>query len=222
MAIYKPNLLDKFKDFVNGLKANWQEYEAHEANTTDAHGIDKLPVVPSGVIVMWAGLVSDIPEGWALCDGTRGTPDLRDRFILGVSASEDPGGTGGSHTKTLSTSNLPAHTHSFTTGIESRSHNHAITIASGGAHHHTGRAKGFGGVTESTAGWYFLRRIIAEDSYDETTQITHVTGGAHTHSATAGNASQTHTHSGTTESEGSGTAIDIRPKYYKLAFIMKL
>ena len=39
MSIYLPSLLDKFKDFVNGLKANWQEYEAHVDNTTDAHGI---------------------------------------------------------------------------------------------------------------------------------------------------------------------------------------
>ena len=40
MSIYKPSLLDKFKDFVNGIRANWQEYEAHVDNTTDAHGID--------------------------------------------------------------------------------------------------------------------------------------------------------------------------------------
>ncbi len=171
---------------------------------------------------MWGGLISDIPSGWALCDGANGTPDLRDRFILGVSASEDPGETGGSHTKTLSTSNLPSHTHGFTTGKESQKHTHTITIASGGAHHHTGRSKGFTGVTASKAGWYFLRRIKSGDSYDDTPRITHETGGAHAHSATAGSVSQTHTHSGTTASTGSGTAIDIRPKYYKLAFIMKL
>ena len=41
MTIYLPSLLDKFKDFVNGIKANWQEYEAHVDNTTDAHGIDE-------------------------------------------------------------------------------------------------------------------------------------------------------------------------------------
>lgn len=40
MSIYLPSLIDKFKDFVNGIKANWQEYEAHVDNTTDAHGID--------------------------------------------------------------------------------------------------------------------------------------------------------------------------------------
>ena len=29
MSIYKPSLLDKFKDFVNGLRANWEAYEGH-------------------------------------------------------------------------------------------------------------------------------------------------------------------------------------------------
>lgn len=37
-----------------------------------------------GVIVLWSGLVRDIPPGWGLCDGTQGTPDLRDRFIVGA------------------------------------------------------------------------------------------------------------------------------------------
>ena len=32
MPIYKPSLLDKFKDFVNGLRSNWDEYEAHVAD----------------------------------------------------------------------------------------------------------------------------------------------------------------------------------------------
>ncbi|HVP22294.1 MAG TPA: hypothetical protein VMS77_00115 [Conexivisphaerales archaeon] len=49
-----------------------------------------------GIIVMWSGPRADIPEGWALCDGTNGTPDLRDRFILSVSDGEEAGGTGGS------------------------------------------------------------------------------------------------------------------------------
>ncbi|MCP1489814.1 hypothetical protein J3D48_006224 [Pseudomonas fluorescens] len=42
--------------------------------------------IPRGLIVMFSGAV--IPEGWALCDGALGVPDLRSRFILGGSASE--------------------------------------------------------------------------------------------------------------------------------------
>ncbi|MBI2618894.1 MAG: hypothetical protein HYW57_02325 [Ignavibacteriales bacterium] len=58
-------------------------------------GTVQTSALPSGVIVMWSGLLANIPSGWALCDGTNGTPDLRDRFIWGTSAGQNPGPTGG-------------------------------------------------------------------------------------------------------------------------------
>ena len=57
------------------------------------NALDVNNAIPSGVIVMWSGSIDSIPEGWALCDGNNGTPDLRDRFILGTSEGEKPGGT---------------------------------------------------------------------------------------------------------------------------------
>ena len=42
-----------------------------------------------GLIVMWSGAIAEIPPGWALCDGTQGTPDLRDRFIVGARSDVD-------------------------------------------------------------------------------------------------------------------------------------
>lgn len=45
---------------------------------------------------MWHGLIVDIPDGWALCDGTNGTPDLRNRFVLGAPDLTNPGFIGGS------------------------------------------------------------------------------------------------------------------------------
>ncbi len=62
-------------------------------------------MVPQGAIIMWSGSLASIPSGWVLCDGTNGTPDLRNRFIYGADTGEDPGGTGGSAT-------IPAHNHS--------------------------------------------------------------------------------------------------------------
>lgn len=56
--------------------------------------IRKIQAVPTGVIVMWSGAVSNIPKGWQLCDysiipGTnKRTPDLRGRFIVGYSKDE--------------------------------------------------------------------------------------------------------------------------------------
>lgn len=62
--------------------------------------------IPVGGIIMWSGSV--IPTGWALCDGTGGRPDLRNRFIIGSGNSYSTGTTGGSTTQTLQTGNLPS------------------------------------------------------------------------------------------------------------------
>ena len=37
-----------------------------------------------GVIVLWSGAIAEVPPGWGLCDGSQGTPDLRDRFVVGA------------------------------------------------------------------------------------------------------------------------------------------
>lgn len=57
-------------------------------------------ILPARPIVMWHGLLSEIPFGWALCDGTNGTPDMRDKFVKGAAAGQNPGGTGGNLTHT--------------------------------------------------------------------------------------------------------------------------
>ena len=53
--------------------------------------------VPIGGIILWHGTVLRIPEGYRLCDGTLGTPDLRGKFILGAGGAYDPDDTGGSN-----------------------------------------------------------------------------------------------------------------------------
>jgi hypothetical protein len=47
-------------------------------------------MVPAGTIMAWRGLLTDIPVGWTLCDGQNGTPDLRDRFVVGAGLSDKP------------------------------------------------------------------------------------------------------------------------------------
>jgi microcystin-dependent protein len=55
-----------------------------------------IPSIPTGGIIMWSGSIVSIPTGWALCDGANGTPDLRDRFVVGAGSSYSVGATGGS------------------------------------------------------------------------------------------------------------------------------
>ena len=69
-----------------------------------------------GDIAMFSGDVSDIPVGWKLCDGTNGTPDMRNRFLK-ANPSAGASTTGGSNTHSHSSSN--SHTHTAT-----GSHNH--------------------------------------------------------------------------------------------------
>lgn len=76
-------------------------------------------IVPPGTVVAFSG--TEIPEGWALCDGNNGTPDLVDKFIKGGISN---GATGGSSQITLDISNLPPHTHS----CSSEAHSHQVPI----------------------------------------------------------------------------------------------
>jgi len=69
----------------------------------------------TGLIVMWHGLLANIPPGWLLCDGTYGTPDLREKFIRAPADGIDPGGTGGSETHTHDFTGS-GHTHDFVAG----------------------------------------------------------------------------------------------------------
>lgn len=56
------------------------------------------------IIAMWSGSSGNIPPGWQLCDGTNGTPNLRNRFIIGSQGNLNIGDTGGS----------TSHSHNFT------------------------------------------------------------------------------------------------------------
>ena len=64
--------------------------------------------IPLGAIIMWSGSIASIPNGWRLCDGNNGTPDLRDRFVLGAGGSYAVDVTGG-----RADAVLPLHGHSI-------------------------------------------------------------------------------------------------------------
>lgn len=77
-------------------------------------GTTEYFMVPQGSIIIWSGSVNDIPAGWILCDGTNGTPDLRDRFILGAGRNYVVDATGGEREHVLTVAEMPKHTHNFT------------------------------------------------------------------------------------------------------------
>lgn len=255
--------------------------------------------VPSGVIVMWSGSYASIPSGWALCDGTNGTPNLLDKFILGVSGTNYTASqinvTGGNNSHTLSVSELPSHNHTGTTDAASPvltftgtaatiSHTagftgtaatitptasftgtgttfyptatfsgnalpgHAHSISSFVCANGTGNNCWKGG---NCSGDYLTQQQTVTPSETSVSAGTptgtvsinpfgytpagtvSVTGASYTPSGSVSVSSAgftpagtisggSHTHTFTTTSVGAGTAIDIRPSFYRLAYIIKL
>jgi len=82
--------------------------------------------IPTGLISLWSGSIGSIPTGWNLCDGSNGTPNLTDRFIVGAGSSYAVNGTGGASTASLVTANMPNHTHTATSVVTDPGHTHTI------------------------------------------------------------------------------------------------
>jgi microcystin-dependent protein len=82
--------------------------------------------IPAGLISMWSGSIGSIPAGWYLCDGSNGTPNLADRFIIGAGSAYAVNGTGGVSSITLTTNNMPSHTHTATSTVTDPGHTHTI------------------------------------------------------------------------------------------------
>jgi microcystin-dependent protein len=80
--------------------------------------VDTVSFVPRGMINLWYGSIATIPAGWALCDGANGTPNLRDRFVVGAGSTYSVGATGGSANATL-----VSHTHTATVADPGHIHN---------------------------------------------------------------------------------------------------
>ena len=149
-------------------------------------------LIPTGVIVMWSGSIASIPASWYLCDGTNGTPNLRDRFIVGAGTTYAVAATGGAATVTLTAAQIPAHTHTV-----------SGTTSTDGAHTHTATINI--GSTGNTSGI-----MVANPTTSDTGRVSIASAGSHSH-----------TFSGTTSSIGSGTSHENLPPYYALAYIMK-
>ena len=157
-------------------------------------------MAPMGSIVMWSGSIANIPSGWALCDGNNGTPNLKDRFVVGAGSNYSVGNTGGSNSVALTVSQIPSHNHSGTTS-SAGNHSHKVV-----------RSNTDNGGSNSIA-WYTTTGYYEKYSLS-----------GHSNTANWGKTNSTgdHSHSFTTDGTGSNQAHENRPPYYALAFIMRI
>jgi len=184
-------------NILDGVTASTAEINILDGVTASATelnlltGVTSLASIPSGLISLWSGSIASIPAGWLLCDGTNGTPDLRNRFVVGAGNSYAVGATGGADSVTLTSLQIPGHTHTFSGSTNTT-----------GAHTHT-----INKTTDTNGGAFPTQQGTGSpNNVDLTT-------------SSAGNHS--HTFSGTTSSTGGGSSHENRPPYYALAYIMK-
>jgi microcystin-dependent protein len=81
---------------------------------------ESAPAIPTGGIIIWSGSTGSVPSGWLLCDGTNGTPDLRDRFIIGAGNTYAVNATGGTADAVV-----VSHTHTATSVVDDPGHTHS-------------------------------------------------------------------------------------------------
>ncbi len=179
-------------------------------------------LVPTGSIIMWSGDPSNLPAGWALCDGATiksfVTPDLRGRFIVGFdkNASVSPAeaaadgttnnygavrNTGGETGHILSKGELPKHSHIIGNGPD------GAVISNPGDHTHASQTRTLKPGTQGKD----ADGVLSPQWGDGTLNV--MAAGNHTHSGVTGDGT----------SDGlAGKPHENRPPYYVLAYIIKL
>lgn len=175
---------------------------------------EQTAALPLGTVVVWTGSIASIPTGWQLCDGTGGSPDLRDRFVVGAGNTYAVGDTGGDVSVVLTAPQLPDHTHTAPSSLApAGSHTHTVTIGTDGLHAHPLSARRGGGpigaggtpVARSTGGGV---SVSGAGTHSHTTSISPANPHSHTASATL--------------TATADDAHENRPPYYAIAFIIHL
>ncbi|CAF1334468.1 unnamed protein product [Didymodactylos carnosus] len=173
---------------------------------------DAQYLVPKGGIILWSGTENRIPKGWVVCDGTHGSPDLRDRFVIGSG--------GGATNKPFSSGGLASVTPSVTV------QDTALTEAQMPNHNHGSETE-----IEDNENIYYDARSVPEwyvstsENYKVRTdrwlqvRVNHwsnCTKCQHTHKIHSNGGNQPHTHIATS------SEISLNPPFYALIYIMKL
>jgi microcystin-dependent protein len=161
----------------------------------------------TGMIMLWSGSTSSVPSGWRLCDGGGGTPDLRDRFVVGAGNSYDVNATGGSKDAIAI-----SHSHTASTSVTTKSQSgYFDTINRGGTSYRNPMVRRGGGTVS-------VSNKNNSMSFGEGWEGEGGSGGTRTTIDTSHN----HSASTSVNSAGSSGTDKNLPPYYALAYIMKV
>ena len=197
-----------------------------------------LGALPFGSIILWYGATNTIPSGWSLCNGNNGTPDLRNKFVVGAGNNpgtwyEVGGNTGNNsanHSHSGNTGNQNRnHTHSGTTGNDNPDHAHNVgnfpnqRVERGNRNSRAARndrsTRGTSGATARHQHGFTTSGISVDHQHSFNTGNQN---SNHSHSFNTGNQSANHSHSISLDpGGGSGAAHENRPPYHALCFIMR-
>lgn len=144
-AILNKPLLSAVATSGNYADLNGKPALATVATSGSYNDLKDIPqAIPTGFIGMWSGSADAIPSGWWLCNGENGTPDLRDRFIIGAGGSYAAGSTGGNASQTINLSGqtgattltieqMPSHTHGISSRRVFQGNDTTVALASSGS-----------------------------------------------------------------------------------------
>lgn len=176
-----------------------------------------------GEVRMYHGAAANIASvwgpGWQLADGTNGTANLSDKFVIAAGPSHALNSTGGSSTVTLTTDQLPAHSHT----INDAGHSHPIVISDPGHLHGVSDPGHSHGIDVVNAGG--LSPAVASSSGGGDTTVGTTRSAATNLSVRSGTTGITASSTvaatgiGATNNTGSGSAVPTVPPYYALCFI---
>ena len=224
-----------------------------------ANYLDVPNISPIASIIMWPGTISNFPTGWAVCNGgslstttyaslftvlgyTYGgsggsfnLPNLTNRFIVGSGTEYSVGNTGGLKEVTLSTAQLPKHSHIITDNghdhtITDNGHDHTITEPNGGqGHRHPqqinaeedGDGSGSGGAQNSPTSNFPVNTNYAVTGIAINSNSTGITGANSNTTGITGANSNTTGITGT-NIEGNDTAHENRPPYFALIYLIRI
>jgi hypothetical protein len=210
-----------------------QIQEISNTDTLSAPTFSGNGTIPVGGIIMWSGSIASIPTGWALCDGSSGTPNLTDRFVVGAGSGYSVDATGGSaNAVVVSHSHTASSISTSITTITDPGHNHGITEPNGGQGHshsitdpghvHSGVINDSGNAGDGPGDPDDADYLRNTSSATTGISINNSTTGIIINNDSTGITASTSTETTTTvDPQGvSGTNANL-PPYYALAFIMR-